>query len=205
MRKRFKISLIIIVILIILGSVTLISFKFRTNDNNVISKQIDKIDNYNYVLEERDSILMQNVFKDLKKTLENNEINYEDYAIYLSELFIIDLFTINNKINKYDVGGLEYVLDDIKDNYSLNVQDTIYKYIVDNSKRSEDEVYSVVTSITKESLENTKYTYKDLEYEAYKVTLNWEYEKDLGYHTKGEVILIKKDNKLYVVSYKGVE
>ena len=205
MRKRFKISLIIIVILIILGSVTLISFKFKTNDNNVISKQIDKIDNYNYVLEERDSILMQNVFKDLKKTLENNEINYKDYATYLSELFIIDLFTINNKINKYDVGGLEYVLDDIKDNYSLNVQDTIYKYIVDNSKRSEDEVYSVVSSITKESLENTKYTYKDLEYEAYKVTLNWEYEKDLGYHTKGEVILIKKDNKLYVVSYKGVE
>lgn len=205
MRKRFKISLIIIVILIILGSVTLISFKFRTNDNNVISKQIDKIDNYNYVLEERDSILMQNVFKDLKKTLENNEINYEDYATYLSELFIIDLFTINNKINKYDVGGVEYVLDDIKDNYSLNVQDTIYKYIVDNSKRSEEDVYSVVSSITKESLENTKYTYKDLEYEAYKVTLNWEYEKDLGYHTKGEVILIKKDNKLYVVSYKGVE
>ena len=42
-------------------------------------------------------------------------------------------------------------------------------------------------------------------YEAYKVSLNWEYEKDNKYDKKGIVTLIKKDNKLYVVTYEGVK
>ena len=50
-----------------------------------------------------------------------------------------------------------------------------------------------------------EYKFNDETYEAYKVTLNWEYEKDNKYDKKGIVTLIKKDNKLFVVAYEGVK
>ena len=204
MRNRFKIVLIIIVILIIFLGLLLISLNFQTNNKKTLHKVLGRIDNYNYTLKERDTLIMKEVFNNLKNTLDSEEVNYELYAEYLSKLFIIDLFTLNNKDNKYDVGGKEYILPDILDNYILNVEDTLYKYIVDISNKDRDEL-AIVKSITKNKIEEIKYIYNKIEYDGYKVQLSWDYEKDYGYPIKGEIILIKKDDKLYIVSYKGVE
>ena len=204
MRNRFKILLSIIVILIILFVIVLISLNFQTGKNNVEHKILDRIENYNYTLKDRDTELMQEVFNNLKNTLDAKEIDYEKYAEYLSELFIIDLFTLNNKDNKYDVGGKEYVLAEVLENYILNVEDTLYKYIVDINSEDREEL-PIVKSITLDNIEDTYYKYDNKEYNGYKIYLSWEYIKDLEYPDKGEVILIKKDNKLYIVSYKGVD
>lgn len=204
MRNRFKILLSIIVILIILFVIVLISLNFQSNTKKVEHKTLDRIEDYNYALKDRDTEIMQKVFNNLKDTLSESEVNYKKYAEYLSEIFIIDLFTLNNKDNKYDVGGKEYVLPEVLDNYVLNVEDTLYKYIVDKNSEDREEL-SIVKSITKENIEDTKYTYNNKEYNGYKINLSWDYEKDLDYPEKGEIILIEKDNKLYVVSYKGVE
>ncbi len=203
MRKRFKYILRAIFILIILSIIVLVLIQFRGNNNTTKYKEIDAIKGYNYELEDRDTKLMQDVFKELKKELNKNSVDYNLYAEYLSELFIIDLFTMNNKDNKYDVGSSEYVLDDARENYQINVEDTIYKYLVEKSNRKEE--YPIVKSITKENIENTEYKFNNETYEAYKVTLNWEYEKDNKYDKKGIVTLIKKDDKLYVVTYEGVK
>ena len=203
MRKRFKYILRIIFILIILAIIILILLQFKGNSSTPKYKEIDTIKNYNYELEDRDTELMQNTFKKLKKELSKDNVDYDLYAEYLSELFIIDLFTMNNKDNKYDVGSIEYVLEDAKENYQINVEDTIYKYLVEKSNRKEE--YPIVKSITKEKIENKEYKFNEETYEAYKVTLNWEYEKDNDYDKKGIVTLIKKDNKLFVVSYEGVK
>ena len=203
MRKRFKYILRAIFILIILSIIVLVLIQFRGNNNTTKYKEIDTIKGYNYELEDRDTKLMQDVFKELKKELNKNSVDYNLYAEYLSELFIIDLFTMNNKDNKYDVGSSEYVLDDARENYQINVEDTINKYLVEKSNRKEE--YPIVKSITKENIENTEYKFNNETYEAYKVTLNWKYEKDNKYDKKGIVTLIKKDDKLYVVTYEGVK
>ena len=204
MRKRFKYILRIIFILIILTIIVLVLMQFKGKNTSAPKyKEIDAIKGYNYELEDRDTKLMQDTFKKLKKELSKDSVDYNLYAEYLSELFIIDLFTMNNKDNKYDVGSSEYVLDDARENYIINVEDTIYKYLVEKSNRKEE--YPVVKSITKESLENTEYKFNNETYEAYKVTLNWEYEKNNEYDKKGIVTLIKKDNKLFVVTYEGVK
>ena len=204
MRKRFKYILRIIFILIILTIIVLVLMQFKGKNESIPKyKEIDVIKGYNYELEDRDTKIMQDIFKKLKKELNKDSIDYNLYAEYLSELFIIDLFTMNNKDNKYDVGSSEYVLDDARENYQINVEDTIYKYLVEKSNRKEE--YPIVKSITKEALENTEYKFNNETYEAYKVTLNWEYEKDNNYDKKGIVTLIKKDNKLFVVTYEGVK
>ncbi len=200
MSKKYKIILGLISLLIIILIVFLITNQFSVN-HKVNYQVIDKIDNYDYTLDDRDGKLMREEFNKLKKVLAKDEIDYNSYASILANLFIIDLFTINNKENKYDVGSLEYIYPDIKDNFKLNVTDTIYKYINEDDKNN----YPEVKEITGNTVSDTTYTYQKEDFEAYKVIVTWDYSKDLGYYTKGELILIKKDTKLYVVSFKGVE
>ena len=39
----------------------------------------------------------------------------------------------------------------------------------------------------------------DKSYDAYNINLKWKYTNDYGYDTKAQVIVIKKDDKMYVV------
>ena len=184
MRTRFKVLLKIIVVLIVLVLVALISFLFHTPSTKPTYKVIDNIKNYSYTLDDRDSKLMQDNFQDLKKILESAEIDYEEYAKKLSSLFIIDLFTLNNKDSKYDVGSTEYVYAPILDNYKLNVTDTIYKYIGEFAKNE----YPEVNKINDVEVSPTTYKYQEEDKEGYLVNITWDYTKDLGYYKKGEII-----------------
>lgn len=202
MKKKYRMLLNIIFILIILFIILLIVFKLGSYfKKDATYEVVDNISEYNYTLDNRDTKLMSKEFNNLKNILKQDEINYEEYAKSISKLFIIDLFTIANKENKYDVGSLEYVYPKVVDNFKLHVEDTLYKYITEDDK----EKYPIVKEIVESNIEDTTYTYEKKEYPAYKVTISWHYEKDLGYYTKGELILIKEDNKLYVVQFKGVE
>ncbi len=205
MRKRFRVMLRIILVLIILIAVVLVAYLFVPHEAETVYKEIDKIEKYGYILEDRDSKLMQDTFSKLKDVLAKDEIDYNLYAEYLSELFIIDLFTLDNKNNKYDVGGKDYVLPEAEENFELNVEDTLYKYLESKDGNSRSGEYPQVTNISLTSIEETKYSYNKEESDGYKLILEWDYDKDLDYPKKGEVIVMLKDDHLYVVSYKGVE
>lgn len=203
MKKRYKLTLTFIVCLIVLIFVILLISFFKVDNNNSYVKSIDSIQGYDYVLNENDTDLIKDEFKDLKKILSSKEVDYKEYAQIISKLFISDLFTIDNKINKYDVGGVEYVVHPARENFKLNVSDTIYKYVtnIDDENR---EKYSEVKNINIINEEESTYSYNDNEYDAYVITLSWEYIKDYGYDKEGIVTLIKDDNKIYVVKYEGV-
>ncbi len=205
MRKRFRVMLRIILVLIVLISIVLVAYLFVPREAETVYKEIDKIEKYGYILEDRDSELMQDTFSKLKDVLAKDEIDYNLYAEYLSELFIIDLFTLENKNNKYDVGGKDYVLPEAEENFELNVEDTLYKYLESKDGNSRGGEYPQVTNISLTSIEETKYSYNKEESDGYKLILEWDYDKDLDYPNKGEVIVMLKDEHLYVVSYKGVE
>ena len=205
MRKRFRVMLRFILVLIVLISIVLVAYLFVPREAETVYKEIDKIEKYGYILEDRDSELMQDTFSKLKDVLAKDEIDYNLYAEYLSELFIIDLFTLENKNNKYDVGGKDYVLPEAEENFELNVEDTLYKYLESKDGNSRGGEYPQVTNISLTSIEETKYSYNKEESGGYKLILEWDYDKDLDYPNKGEVIVMLKDEHLYVVSYKGVE
>ena len=200
MEKKYKVLLIIIFALIVLFLVAYLVFHFGSLNYNENYEVIDQIDKYNYTILSRDSKVLNKEFKKLKSILNKETIDYNEYAKTLSNLFVIDFFTLNNKVNKYDIGGVNYIFSNVLDNFKLNATETIYKY-VGNEKIEFPEVKEIVSS---EVIEDT-YTYDKKEYPAYKVNVSWNYKKDLGYYTKGEIILINVDNKLEIVSFKGVE
>ena len=103
-------------------------------------------------------------------------------------------------MNKYDIGGTEFVLPSAVSNYRLNVEDTIYKFVQDNSDGKRIQNLPTVESIEIVSTKKTTFEIKDdKSYDAYNINLKWKYTNDYGYDTKAQVIVIKKDDKMYVV------
>ncbi len=201
-KKQIKKSALMIIILTILVSVGLYFLLFSKSSVGLLVRSKDKTAKFDYTLDKDNTNLMKENFKELKDILAKDDINYEDYAKTLAKLFIIDLYTIDNKKSMYDVGSLEYVYD--KENFKTRCQNTLYKGLKEKSTRKNNE-YPVVESINIDSFENGEFTYNDNKYESYDVTLSWDYKKDLGYDKSGKVTIIKIEDKLYVVSYEGGE
>lgn len=201
-KKQIKRSALMIIILTILISIGLYFLLFSKSTGGLLVRSKDKTVKFDYTLDKDNTNLMKENFKELKDILANDNINYEDYAKTLAKLFIIDLYTIDNKKSMYDVGSLEYVYD--KENFKTRCQNTLYKGLNDKSTRKNNE-YPIVESINIDSFENGEFTYNDNKYESYEITLSWDYKKDLGYDKKGKVTIIKIEDKLYVVSYEGGE
>lgn len=201
-KKQIKKSALMIIILTILISIGLYFLLFSKSTGGLLVRSKDKTVKFDYTLDKDNTNLMKENFKELKDILANDNINYEDYAKTLAKLFIIDLYTIDNKKSMYDVGSLEYVYD--KENFKTRCQNTLYKGLNDKSTRKNNE-YPIVESINIDSFENGEFNYNDNKYESYEITLSWDYKKDLGYDKKGKVTIIKIEDKLYVVSYEGGE
>lgn len=202
MRKKYKRLLIVIIIfiVIIVGLIVIKKVTTKSVKNDV--KVVDSIDSFSYTLDERDTILMKNTYNELKKVLKEKTIDKEKYASLLAELFVIDLFTIDNKINKYDVACLEYVYPSSIDNFKMNVEDTLYKRMEDNTFGKRKQKLPVVKSVNVSDVENNTFKINDKEMESFVVKLTWDYEENLGYDTSASITLVEDSNKLYVVEYE---
>lgn len=200
MTKGKKIILIIVSILIIMA-LLLVSYKmFNPSDKDKREiKKVDTIKGFDYHLEDRDTKIYKEEFAKLKKNLESKNINYDEYANSIAKMFIIDLYTINNKVNKYDIGGTEFVYPDALENYNVNAKDTLYKYVIDNSDNKRNQKLPEVKSIKDISAKKSTFKIDENEVESYEITLNWDYVEDLGYDEEALIEIVKKENKLYIV------
>ena len=189
-------AIVIIIIVLLLGHF----FKNLSHSKKV--NVIDTVENFDYALEDRDTVLYKNIHQELKANLESDNIDYDKYAEQIAKLFVVDLFTMENKLSTYDVGGVEFIYPDVVDNYKLNVEQTIYKNIESNGDGKRNQTLPVVKSIEVVSNETGTFKYQDKEMDAYIIELSWDYEKDLGYDKKATVTIVKKDDKLFIVEYK---
>lgn len=205
MRKKYKIGMTLIAILIILVSIVGLSKLFLKKDKEskpkIETKIISNIEKYGYTLDDRDTKYMKETFKELESVLNAEEINEEEYAKILSKLFIIDFYTLSNKINKYDVGSLEYILNNKQEMFKNKAMDTIYSDIYDNTYKDRVQELPEITKVEivdfkEEEIEINKETI-----ESYKVTMHFTYKKELGYDKEGTLNLVKNNNKLEVVMY----
>lgn len=204
MKKKYKRILIIILIVVLLAIISFVIYKILLNNKTEeeIVNVVDSISEYGYNLDDRDTELMKSTYEELKNILNSDEIDYELYASALAKLFVIDLFTMDNKINKYDVGGSEYVYPDALENFKLNVEDTLYKHMENNSSGKRKQDLPEVSSIEVLSNETDEYTIGENSFDSYIVNLSWQYVSDLGYDNNALITLINLDNKLYVVEYE---
>ena len=95
--KKILITLIIITILLICG---LLIYKFLIKDKPNEVKVVKKISGYGYSLKENATEIYKDEFDNLDSILSKKEVDYEEYAKQIAKLFIIDFYTLNNKLSK---------------------------------------------------------------------------------------------------------
>lgn len=158
-------------------------------------KKDEGIENINnkYILYKRDSSLYKENFEKLRTILDTNPIDNKEYAETIVKLFVIDFYTLDNKDENTDIGGLQYVHSNLKDNLVLNASSTMYKYIKTTKELPR------VKSITSVDTSETTYKINDKDYSAYAITINWEYDKDLGYEKQGIFIVVNDNGNLCIV------
>lgn len=194
-----KITFALIIVVIVLTSSYLIKTilePVKTINESKINKEIK---GWNYTLDDRDTEIMKTNFTELAEILSKSPIDYEFYASTLAKLYIIDLYTIDNKINASDIPCLEYIEPSIIDNYKLNIMNTLYKFVIDNTNNKRKQELPIVKDIIVDEIIAEKFSLNNQEYDGYKISLSWEYEKELEYDKTAVLNIIKKDSKLFVV------
>lgn len=205
-KKIIVIVSILIIVLLISGVFIYRAIKNKNNNNPNTIEVLDSIVGYDYNLEDRDHEIYKEIFFKLKDLLEKNDtIDEEKYATYLSQLFLIDLYTIENKISKYDVGALEFIYPEEKEKFGNKVMDTMYKLVQDNSTNTRNQELPEVSNVEINKIEETEYKKGDITLNGYLVQATISYKKDLGYDKKVTLTLVKENNKIYVVNLSSVD
>lgn len=198
MKKNKKVLALLILIGVILFGYLIFRVRndfFKKQDKTVV----DSIGLYGYTLEKTDTKLYENYFKELSKILNEKTIDYEKYAEYLSKLFIVDTFTLNNKLASTDIGGTEFIHPDLKENFKENMGNNMYRNIEVNLDGKRQQELPIVKDVTIDTIKEDKAKHNGKEYDGYIIKANIEYEKDLGYQTEIELTLIKDDKILYII------
>lgn len=191
---------LIIIVVLIIGVKFVKDFVIKDNKNVITKNNLDTLELYGYTLDDMDGKLYKEYFEELKSVLNGENVNYEDYAKDIVKLFVTDFYTLDTKLTSSDIGGVEFIPSNMIDNFKMNAGDTMYNHIKSNLYGDRKQDLPIVKSVNIDSINEINYTYKDKEYSGYKVRASWEYEKNMGYDKEGEYILIKDNNKLYIVS-----
>ena len=198
MKKKLLLGFLFLMIVYSVGGVIYILIQ---RENKSIIKNISSINDYPYVLKSNATEVLKKEFKILKENLESDSVNDKEYAISIAKLFIIDLYTINNKINKYDI-ETQYIYPDVIENYKLNVTNTLYKYVENKEKGKRTQKLPEVSNVFIESEEEIEFDIEKESYKGYKFKVKTEYKENLDYDSESEITVIKKANIYYIAEKK---
>lgn len=158
------------------------------------TETLDTIDNYSYVLTDSDTEYYKEQFKELKKILQTEEVNEEEYAKTISKLFLIDFYSLASSINKNDVGGSQYVEEAYRDTFIKKAKDTIYANVENNIYGDRKQELPNVTQVEITKITKTK--------DGYETQASITYDKELGYAKEVILTLTKRENILEISSLK---
>lgn len=196
--KKFILIILFMILIYSVGGIYYIEYVYKDNNEPVV-KNLVEIEGYPYSLKSNASKLYIDEFNILKDNLENN-YNEEEYIKSISKLYIIDLYSLKNKLNKYDI-NVDFIYPDIVSNYRLNIENTLYKYLENNSDGNRNQELPVVSNVIIDEILDEKYSLNKENVPCKKVKVTIEYENDLGYDKSGTITLVKQDKYYYIVEY----
>ena len=205
MRLKKSVKIIIVLALLVVGGF----FVYKTFiDNGEVKevKVIHRIPKYGYVLKDNKTSKYRKMFYQLEKILKKSDVNEEKYVKKISEMFIYDFYSLNDKTAKTDVGGTDFVYKKILDNFLLNAEDTYYKYVESNIYHQRRQQLPTVGTVKIDSVEKTNFKYdkNEEDAEAYKVKVSWNYtsSKYDQYQKEATLVFIHDGIKLSLVELK---
>jgi len=159
----------------------------------------DSIEKYGYVLNDNVTTYYKDEFQKLKAMEDEQEI-----AEQVAKLFVIDLFSINYKVNKYEVTSAQYYYSDKREMFRNKVIDQLYNFVIDNSYDDRKQELPEVKEVTITDTKKDTYKLGDEKRECYVVKVSISYVKNLDYDNKAKIVLVKDNNNMSVVSYEAL-
>ena len=92
------------IVLLIIGCVVWY-LGFRPKSKVSEAQVVSEIEKYGYQLHDNKSKEYQALFKELENVLKEDVVDEKKYAELISKMFILDFYTLDNKVAKTDVGG----------------------------------------------------------------------------------------------------
>ena len=159
----------------------------------------EEIEGYGYILKPTRNDRYKEMFHQLERILNEQEIDEKAYLTQISKMFIMDLYTLNDKTSSDDIGGMDFVHSNVRDKMEEILKNSVYYYLDDEDY--DDSELPEVTDVFIEKIENIEYNYNaDLtDSSAYQVDVSIVYKEDLGYPTFANLIFIHEGNKLSLV------
>lgn len=199
MSRKMVVLYFVVIIILLLAAWIIIAKPFNSNKKVQETKVVDKLDKYGYSINENATKYCKELFKDLKKTLNSDKVNEEEYAKLVSKLFLADYFTLDNKVSKNDVGGVQFVYQSYQDSFMKLSTEQVYKYVESNIYGNRKQDLPIVKNVEVTDIMNGEFEYgEETDEKAFIVELAIEYEKDMGYQSNATITLIHKDNKLEI-------
>ena len=151
-------------------------------------------------------ILLYTYVYHLYKSQKSGKIDYEKYAKKISEMFIYDFYSLEDKIAKNDIGGISFIHKTALPNFLENAESTYYKYVESNIYGNRKQSLPMVDKITLGEIDRVEYAYGEdkTDEEAYVIKVTWNYTKDefSDYQKEATLTLVKEDKILYIVELK---
>ena len=204
-KRKKKVLLILVLIIIVVGGILVYNFKFKNKNgsskNVVTVKVVDSLDDYGYSISDKDSKYYKSEFEILKELAKNDDATEEEIVKQVAKLYVIDLLSLQEKINKYEVTCSQYFYSDKRSMNTQKIIDNFYNLIQDNAYNDRKQELPSVKNVEITNYDTDKYKMNDTTVNSYDVTLKVEYQKDLGYDKNVAVTLVKDGNNYSIVTY----
>ena len=200
LKKKVKVILVLAIILIIAGLAFLAYESFKPKATKTATVE-NEIKDYGYTLKSTRNDRYKKMFQELQDILSKKKVDEEAYVEQISKMFIMDFYTLNDKLANTDVGGIDFVHTNAKTNFLEKAEDTVYKYVENDIYGNREQQLPEVTEVTVEKVENIEYTIGTdfTDDNAYQVEVFLKYKEDMDYPTKATLIFVHEDNKLSLV------
>lgn len=202
LKKKVKRTILIILIIALVALIGFAVYKYKNKTKVKEVKVVDKIEKYGYKLKETKPEAYKKMFKELKEILSADKVDEEKYAKKISEMFIYDFYSLDDKLAKTDIGGVDFLYPAVTENFLLNAQDTYYKYVESNIYDNRTQDLPIVDKIEMKNVSQKEFAYQDkTDDNAYFVDVTWSYKdgKFTDYQNSATLVFIHDDIKLCLV------
>lgn len=202
-KRKMKKGLIIIIIIILILAICLLVklLNKKKQEPTAVVEVVDKIDNFEYELNDNETKYYKDLFNELKELLSKEDYNEEEYAILISKLFLADFYDLESKVMKSDIGGTQFVYSEYRTDFEKGAMASVYKSVESNVYGDRKQELPTIKSVENKDIKTQ--TYKSdmvTDQNAYYTDMTINYNKDSKYPTNVSLILVHNDNKLEIVS-----
>lgn len=199
-RVKVKTGRVLIIILVIVLAIGL--FYYKTRSKLQVISVVSEISDYNYQLDSNSIRLYKKYYKELVNELKDNKVDEKKYAELISKLFVIDYYTLNNKVTNKNIGGVQFIHSELKNSFITDASNTIYKYVESNLYGTRKQKLPEVNNVEIKAIKELKYDNKYKDNSSYEVVVEVGYVKNYNYPKLVTLNIIHEDNKLAIVEIK---